>query len=62
MVKSCFVLVRNSHTRIYNVVTLICISTLYMVFDDSFEYLELDIERGYGIRDSTILEDQVPHS
>ena len=59
MVNSRCGLVRNSNTRIDNFVPLIRLSTLYLVLDDGLGDLELNIAHGSGVRDSTILEEQV---
>ena len=61
MVNSCLGLLRNSHKRIDNFVPLICLSNLWLALDNGLENIELIIFRGSGVRDSTILEEQVFH-
>ena len=51
-------LLRKSHTRIDNYVPLVYLSTLWLVLNDGLDNLELNIVHGYGVRDSTILEEQ----
>ena len=52
---------KKPHKYIGNFVTLIHISTLYLVLDDSFQNIELRIVCGSEVKKSTILEEQLLH-